>query len=147
MKSGIIVFTLGIVLLQFQAVLPDLMLLIPAAGLALLLHGLRLGRGGGLIAAFVFGFAWAGILAHWRLADALPEISEGQNMEVRGVVSALPQRFENGWRFDFDVEQSSLPAPRHISLAWYQSPLIDDDEVAGRFRKHAGERWEFTGGL
>ncbi|MCK9282805.1 MAG: DNA internalization-related competence protein ComEC/Rec2 [Rhodocyclaceae bacterium] len=116
-------------------------------GLAVLSLGARLGRIATLAGAFVLGFAWAGLMAQWRLADMLPEGSEGRDISISGIVAAMPQRFENGWRFEFETEQASLPVPHRLSLAWYQSPLLDDEDVADAARApalHAGERWRFT---
>lgn len=102
-------------------------------------------RGAMALGLFILGFGWAALQATWRLADALPETSEGQDMVVVGLISGLPQAFENGWRFEFDVESSSLPAPSHISVAWYRSRQLDDDGEQIEVQPvRAGERWRFT---
>ncbi|HEY6896485.1 MAG TPA: ComEC/Rec2 family competence protein, partial [Rhodocyclaceae bacterium] len=146
MTTGILGFALGIVWLQWQPELPSAAALAwLAAGGALLVLAGRRWHLPVFVGAALLGVAWAGHLAQVRLADQLPETSEGQEMVVTGVVSALPQAFENGWRFEFEVEQASLPAPRHISLAWYRSPLLDDEDLPGAIPGvHAGERWRFT---
>lgn len=150
MTSGILAFALGIAWLQYQPALPGLGWLFGAGVTGLMLLGLqgRLGRGRRsalVLGGFLLGWAWGGIFAQQRLADALGEGSEGVDLEVTGVVAALPQQFENGWRFEFDVEQASQPVPRHISLAWYRSRLLDEDgeEIVPR-PVRAGERWHFT---
>ncbi|HEX5392598.1 MAG TPA: DNA internalization-related competence protein ComEC/Rec2 [Rhodocyclaceae bacterium] len=149
MTLVILAFALGIAWLQTQPALPDAsaLALVGAAGGIVLAASSRL-RGKALwvcLGAMLLGIAWAGLLAHQRLSDGLPESSEGQDVVVTGVVSALPQRFENGWRFNFQVEQASLPMPRSISLAWYQSQQLDEDGLTIPLRPvHAGERWTLT---
>ncbi|HEY3432829.1 MAG TPA: DNA internalization-related competence protein ComEC/Rec2 [Rhodocyclaceae bacterium] len=144
MTSGIIAFALGIAWLQCQAVLPETNLLWASAamGVILCLFRFRLLR---CAAALLLGIAWAGLLAQHRLADKLPLDVEGQDVQVAGVVAAMPQRFENGWRFAFTVEKASQPVPQQISLAWYQSHQLDEDGLRIPLRQvHAGERWRFT---
>ncbi|MDP2821988.1 MAG: DNA internalization-related competence protein ComEC/Rec2 [Sulfuritalea sp.] len=174
MRLAILTFAAGIGWLQLQPDLPDVAILsaLGVAGVLLLaLSRNTPGRPkcflapwgedaasprlrGGLsprlraavpVAAFLIGVAWAGALAHHRLADFLPADSEGRDMEVVGVIRGLPQYYENGLRFDFDVEHSALPAPRRISLAWYRGfRPQEDDDVHAAPPLHAGERWRFT---
>jgi len=94
---------------------------------------------------FLLGFAWAGLCAQQRLADALAPELEGQDVALVGVVAAMPQHFENGWRFPFHVEQGPVGVPRLISLAWYQSLQLDDEgQPTPQPEIHAAERWRFT---
>jgi competence protein ComEC len=94
------------------------------------------------VGLFVLGFAFAAGRAHWRLADELPAAQEGKDIAVVGVVSGLPQAFERGLRFDFEVEQAEATLPRHLSLAWYRGFR---EEEWHRFREvHPGERWRFA---
>ena len=174
MTLEIIAFALGIAALQWQARLPSLVSLgiVALAGCALLLvirpDKLRVGRassgssnnpssstaGRGLrvvrrscrwLGWGLVGFAWAGLLAQQRLADELAPEVEGQDVEVVGIVSAMPQRFENGWRFVFQVESSALPVPKQLSLAWYQSRWLEEDgQRLPLADVHAGERWRLT---
>jgi len=144
MTTGTLALTLGIVLLQWQAALPEPLLLAAIGAVGILLFCLRSWRWAAAVGACLVGFAWAGMLAHGRLADALPEDSEGRDTEVVAVVSALPQRFENGWRFDMDVERSELRLPRHVSVAWYRSVLLDPDDLSDPAAVHVGERWRLT---
>ncbi|HEX8989901.1 MAG TPA: DNA internalization-related competence protein ComEC/Rec2, partial [Rhodocyclaceae bacterium] len=98
-----------------------------------------------ILGAALLGFSWAAYRADQRLADVLPEANEGRDVEVVGVVVGLPQRFENGLRFEFDVERAGLSVPAHVSLAWYRSPWRGshgEDEATGAVQAvHAGERW------
>ncbi|RTL48793.1 MAG: DNA internalization-related competence protein ComEC/Rec2 [Rhodocyclaceae bacterium] len=147
MTLGILSFALGVLWLQCQATLPS-WLCLWGAGLAaclLLVPRLPWRASRRVLAAALLGLAWAGMQAQGRLADALPEGSEGRDVVVTGVVSAMPQHFENGWRFQFDVEQATLPVPRRISLAWYQSLQLDEDGLSIPLLPiHAGERWRLT---
>jgi competence protein ComEC len=55
----------------------------------------------------------------------------------------LPQAFDRGLRFDFDVESASTPpaVPGHIALSWYGGYGAD---VKPPPDMHAGERWSMT---
>jgi competence protein ComEC len=160
MRVLVLAFAVGVWLVQQQAELaawPDLM---AGGGVALLLllmmHALRSWEKSALmirrltlmtslsVAGFAFGFIWASACAHWRLAEALPAANEGQDIQVVGVVSKLPQQIERGVRFEFDIEQSAASVPRHISLAWYRGRADDAAEAIQAMPLHAGERWRFT---
>lgn len=125
------------------------------AGLALLALlaglGLRVGAGRArraagvamlLMAAVAGGWAYAAWRAELRLADALPGEWEGRDVVLTGVVAGLPQDFERGLRFTFEVEESAAPVPRKLSLAWYKG--FRDEEWHALPPLHAGERWQLT---
>jgi competence protein ComEC len=98
-----------------------------------------------IIAILTAGFLWAAALAHWRMDDALDPAWEGRDITVSGVISGLPQPFDRGVRFDFDVEAvAPLQAivPKRISLAWYNGLTPDEFQEVQPVR--AGERWRFT---
>lgn len=140
-----VAFALGIAWLQWQPALPGAAALgmLGAAGVSFAALA-RFGRYRGAalaLGAFGLGIAWAGAAAQLRLADALAPEHEGRDVALTGVVATLPQRFENGLRFEFDVENSSLPVPARISLAWYRGWRGDDDEASAIEPLHAGERW------
>lgn len=94
------------------------------------------------------GFFWAAALAQWRLADELPSAWEGREIQVIGVVGALPQASERGLRFEFDVEQILTPGarvPQHIQLFWFaRAADADLDALLNPGHLHAGERWQFV---
>lgn len=94
-------------------------------------------------ACFALGFGWAGLRADWRLADELAKDAEQQDIQVTGVIATLPQAFDRGLRFDFDIESISigLAVPEHIALAWYGGYGAD---VQPPPDMHAGERWTLT---
>jgi competence protein ComEC len=147
MRLLILSFTVGIVWLQCRERLPDVATLALAALTLLVATGVawrfrRIRCGLVLVAAALIGAAWAGWRAEYRLADALPADNEGRDIEVTGVVAGLPQAFEHGLRFDFDVEQAAMAVPSRISLAWYRGwRAQDDDELHFAPEVRAGERW------
>ena len=103
------------------------------------------------LAAIVFvlsmaaGFAWAALRAHQALADELGEPWEGRDVAVTGVISELPQPFDRGVRFAFDIESASprdTRLPARVSLAWYTGLSVEEAQEIQPVR--AGERWRFT---
>ena len=159
MRLSILAFLLGVVLLQMQA---ELLGAGVYGGLAALL-GLLLGTGLAFgtpstalwrafwrtLGAALLGFAWAGWLAQLRLADPLPEVWENREIALTGVVASLPQRFERGERFAFDVEAvhpRTATVPRRIQLAWYHGAAAGelDDEASDAGTVRPGQRWRFT---
>ena len=123
-----------------------LALLALLAGLGLRVGAGRAGRAAGvamlLMAAVAGGWAYAAWRAELRLADALPGEWEGRDVVLTGVVAGLPQDFERGLRFTFEVEESAAPVPRKLSLAWYKG--FRDEEWHALPPLHAGERWRLT---
>jgi len=162
MRIKILAFAGGIGLLQVQDRLPAAdseVFLAALAALAFLLLGRlrhRAARAAALLACVALGFAWAAHFAQQRLADQLPEALEGRDLQVVGVIAALPQRIERGERFEFVVEsvvEAFAPAdgaapipkesvPQRIMLSWFRG-LHDDESHDGR-SVHPGERWRFT---
>ncbi len=134
MRSVVLAFAGGILCLQTQS---DLAGWAGAGLLALPLlwigcrHDRSRSSSAMVLAFFLLGFAWAGGRAEWRLTDALPGEWEGRDIEVIGVVAALPQVFAQGSRFEFDVEQVLTPhavVPQRVMLSWYRG-LRDTDPV------------------
>lgn len=141
-------FTIGVWLLQQQAVMPDLVWawLLPVCAFALVIPAkppaLRLARAL-LLAAFALGlgFYHAAWQAQERLAISLPDEWQGRDLEVTGVVAELPRNLEHGQRFGFDVEKILTPqasVPEHIYLSTYP------DRKAASLLFRAGERWQLT---
>lgn len=158
MRSSILAFACGCALLQVQSELP-------AAGVigglcVLALPGILLSarrrhwtfRVLSLLCCALLGFAWAGWMAQQRLADQLPVEWEARDIELTGVVASLPQRFERGERFAFDVESvhtKGAIVPGRIMLSWYRSwdDLADADTAPEAREARAvrpGERWRYT---
>jgi competence protein ComEC len=142
MRLFVIAWLCGAFALQQQAELPP-----PAwcaAALATLLFSFLV-RSGNLravmlvAAGLLCGFGYAAWRAELRLADELPRRLEGADVEVTGVIEALPQPAEASTRFRFEIEAANgVPVPRHVSLAWYA------DRRAAVPALSAGERWRFT---
>jgi competence protein ComEC len=149
MRTNILAFILGIWLLQQQAALPGLAWLglllpmwlagrfLPAAPRELLAKVLFLG----------LGFFWAAFMAQARLADALPSVWEGRDIQVVGVVAGLPVETERGLRFTFDVERvktREAAVPQRIQLTAYSEGFRQKASGAAPPDFHAGERWQLT---
>lgn len=143
---------LGILVLQHQAELP-------AAGWVWLTGGIFLyfavlafrnlpARGAlllALLAGAASGFGWAAWRAELRLADVLDPAWEGRDVRLTGRVVSLPQSFERGQRFEFqvdDVESPGARVPQRLWLSVYQRGDPEEGGAAVRFR--AGERWALT---
>ncbi|MBK8891477.1 MAG: DNA internalization-related competence protein ComEC/Rec2 [Dechloromonas sp.] len=158
MRLNILAFAAGIIALQMQ---PELPAAWPwaLAGLALAVPAVRWRnvppvRVLGVLACLALGFAWAAWRADIRLADALPAAWEGRDIEVVGVVAALPQDFSQGSRFEFAVERrltapdrkypwgATAVVPERIILSWYQGQR--DGEEFVHQPVHPGERWQMT---
>lgn len=92
------------------------------------------------------GIGYAACRAEARLAEALPQSWEGEDIEVVGVVDDLPSVSAQGSRFAFTVERVRTPravVPSRLSLAWFVSarPAYADEETPV---VRAGERWYLT---
>ena len=102
-------------------------------------------------------FAVTGLHA-WSRSDAIAPALEGQDLDVVGVVQAMPQRQDLGWRFRFEVEQAwhvdkagglravdlSESLPSQVYLGWYgQDGTHDSGWNTSPLPEpvQAGERW------
>ncbi|HSO45127.1 MAG TPA: DNA internalization-related competence protein ComEC/Rec2, partial [Rhodoferax sp.] len=115
-------------------------------------------RWGLMGAAFtVLAFATTGWRAQAFGSQALEPALEGRDIAVTGVVAAMPQHFEGGVRFRFDVESASLNGqqlrlPPRLELGWYAGVFARGDgpgESPGELQRlpaplQAGERWQMT---
>ncbi len=159
MRLAILSFACGVLLLQSQAELPEPWFLGPLSLVAMAVVGWNLAgvraragwrvQAGFLLACAALGFVWAGAMARWRLADQLPQEWETRPIELSGVVASLPQRFERGERFEFDVENvhtAGATVPSHVMLSWYRSwdDVDDIGDVDEARNVRPGERWRFT---
>ncbi|MEP6998498.1 MAG: DNA internalization-related competence protein ComEC/Rec2 [Betaproteobacteria bacterium] len=150
LQLALLAFALGVVMLQAQAVLPDLRLAacIPVFALLwwLLAHRTRFALIALGLAFVASGFFYAAWRAELRLADALSPAWEGRDIRLTGVIDELPQSADRGTRFAFAVE-SVAPAdaivPSRVSLAWYSgfAAGVATDDVPPL---HAGERWSLA---
>ena len=92
------------------------------------------------------GFVWAAWFAQQRLSDALPGEWEGRDIQLVGIVAAMPQPYDRSVRFEFDVEQgltAGARVPARIVLSWWGSPARED-RPATLPNLRAGERWRLT---
>ncbi len=155
MRLFVLCFAIGVCWLQTQARLPVLhwyWLLVPAAFLVLVAGNhrppaWRIARCTLAAACCVAcGFLWAAWFAQQRLSDALPVEWEGENIQVIGVVAAMPQPYERSLRFEFDIERVLTPqavVPAHIALSWWGSSTREG-RSATLPELRAGERWQLT---
>ncbi|HLF95693.1 MAG TPA: DNA internalization-related competence protein ComEC/Rec2 [Methylococcaceae bacterium] len=125
-------FAGGVTLAQQYAALPSW----PLQALLAVSGGLLFGLKHRLKGALLLGLVWACAFGAWRLHDALPGELEGRDLWLTGVVADLPERFPDGLRFAFHVEdarweEKEARVPRHIRLSWYDAPAAP----------RAGERW------
>lgn len=154
MRLNVLFFALGAWLLQQQAGLPELKWAW-ALGAALVLP--LLSRFSGITARVTreillkflclgFGFFWAAVFAHLRLADALPAQWEGRDIQVVGVIASLPQAYERSVRFEFEVERvltEGATVPPRISLSWWGA-AARGTMPSTLPELHPGERWQLT---
>ena len=149
MRFAALGFTLGVWLLQYQPELPGAAYLAFVSALAAI-GAVGFSRrvspivaaGATFIGFAALGFAWAAVLAQLRLSERLDPALEGRDVLVSGVVAGLPQSFERGVRFEFDVESPETGVPRRIVLSSYGGFAPDDSQ--GVLPVRAGERWRFT---
>ena len=139
----------GTWLLQQQALLPDLTgatALVPLAGLWMVLARQTsvvwkaLSHAVAMVTFATGGFFWAAASGQWKLADDLPEIWQGRDVEIAGAIAQMVQPNERGVRFVFDVERAytlNAQIPSRISLMWYEA-----DSALPSLR--AGQQWRLT---
>jgi competence protein ComEC len=92
-----------------------------------------------VLLAACLGWAATGLRATVFEAGALPSALEGRDIQVRGRVSAMPQRNEAGVRFRFDISAAVLDGrpvtvPPVVMLGWYNAQA----DV------RAGDEWRMT---
>jgi competence protein ComEC len=155
MRLKILAFACGVLFLQMQGELPALSAIVSL--FVVIITGVVLSRRyrhEALRYVLTFccllgGVIWAGLMAHQRLSGQLPKAWEAREIEIVGVIASLPQRFERGERFEFDVESvhtSGATVPPRIMLSWYRNWDEPDQggEVLEKREVHPGERWRLT---
>lgn len=146
MHWPVIGFAIGIWLCQQQAVLTEPLPFALGTCAVLLLWVLlrrRTPRAAFCVllgACLLGGFAYADWRAGARLADRLPQALEQQNLLITGQVVDLPQEFEHGVRFLFDVESSPVGVPQHLQLTWAVYEHAKGVQSVPQI--HSGERWQ-----
>lgn len=167
MTAAVLSFFAGVLLLQYQASLPDprwLLLLALPVCLALLCAALHwqaqarcrvralITRAAVLLCVLGAGFLWAAACAHYRMAGVLAPELEGRDIELVGVVTSLPASTGRALRFEFEPESGREGArlPALIRLVWYRAAVraeMPEEEAAAleeRTRIRPGERWRFS---
>jgi competence protein ComEC len=122
--SGSVALLAGVVVVQLLPQLPPLWLEISGLLFSLLLLW-RVPRSR-LPAIFLCGAAWACLRADFALAQRLPLVLEGEDIQVSGTIIGLPQAQEGSTRFELYVEtalheKTSVPFAGHVRLNWYAS--------------------------
>src|SRR5439155_1730556 len=79
-----------------------------------------------------------------QLPKGLASRLEGRDLQVVGVVAALPALGERSVRFEFDVESAEQKLPSRIQLSWYRGSAYEDQPALLAGMVHPGERWRFT---
>jgi competence protein ComEC len=116
---------------------------------------IRWRMGVALVALAVLSFSVTGLRATLFLNQSLVPALEGQDVNVVGVVSAMPQHNEAGLRFRFEVESAqvrgqSVSLPPHLHLGWYSGVFGGaNTDVPAELQRppaalEAGERWQLT---
>jgi len=105
------------------------------------------------VAAALAVFALTGLRAAQQQAQALDPALEGQDIQVTGVVAAMPQPIEAGLRLRLAVESASrggtpVRLPALIDLGWYHGLHAEEPGTAQWQRQplplRAGERWRMV---
>ena len=106
-----------------------------------------------LLALTALAWALTGIRASAFDAKSLAPELQGRDINVVGVVSAMPQRNATGLRFRFQIESATLAGskvllPPSLYLGWYGvgffGALHEGDEPQRLSELRAGERWQLT---
>jgi competence protein ComEC len=118
-------------------------------GVAVFVERGRRGYFIGVLAAALLAFGASGWRASIRLADALPEAIEGQDVVVIGVITSLPQRGAAGLGFRLEVESAQAQGapvrlPELLAVGWYKGRHEDAALSAPQAELRAGQRWRFT---
>lgn len=156
MRSIVLGFTLGILLLQQQQSLWDwhrLLVLTCLAGIILLLTKViklpAVRHAAMFISGGLLGWIWASGFAIVGLSHQLtPEIEE-QDIAVIGVITSLPSRVEYGQRFQFSIERilttniDPKHVPNKVMLGLYAPRSNEDVIETPSITLQPGERWQF----
>ena len=103
----------------------------------------------GVLGVELIAFAASGWRASLRLAEALPDALEGQDVQVVGVITGLPQRSPAGLRFRVEVESANaqgraVTLPSLLAVGWYKGAHDDAALSEPQTELRAGQRWRFT---
>lgn len=125
MRTGMLAFALGILVLRFLPALPPVWLMLAMPALALMLLPFRTYP----LAFFLFGLTWASVSAKSALDDRLPERLDGQTLWLEGKVVGLPNSADGVVRFQLDDPVSRRTRlPERMRIAWYGGPKVQGGE-------------------
>lgn len=161
MRSLVLGFTLGILLLQQQQRVFGwdlLVALVCLAGLVFLFAKISLHSffrsffyyAAMFISGGLLGWVWASAFAIAGLSDQLSPALEEQEITLIGVVTSLPSRVEHGQRFAFSVERILTPhidpkqVPKKVMLSWNSPHAHRGENVKAALATslQPGERWQ-----
>lgn len=164
MQTGTLAFLFGVLLFQFHEVAPTTPWLFTLALIPLPLIPLNR-RFALLIAVLLAGYLWTAFVVQQRLADSLNPTLEGEDIQLQGYISSLPEVSSRRSRFLFKVEGlrhqgEEYVAPSMVRLSWYkEAPTLRPGErwqLTVRLKRPRGmmnpggfdyERWLFTNGI
>ncbi|TWI53406.1 competence protein ComEC [Pseudomonas duriflava] len=130
MRSGMIAFMVGLLVLRFLPTLPPGELLV---AIALLSAALLLTRAYP-VGSFLLGLCWACTAAQYALDDRLVETFDGRTLWIEGRVSGLPEKRQDSTRFLVEKATSRRgELPSLIRVSWRHAPEVK-----------AGERWRLA---
>lgn len=151
MKSGIISFLFGILLLQQFTSLPDiswcwaLLSIFSLPFLSRYFNNVQTVRNIRIIILFVLGFLWALLRAHWVLDISLPGDLQGKDLLVTGVIASIPLEDKRKQRFEFNIEtiefnKQKIASIGKVRISWYRKRGRWSDKNS---KIKAGQRWQF----
>ncbi len=154
LSASFAAFVIGVGLLQTSASLPvhALLFLIIASGIWLTYLIQTKNRPSNilflllLLAALLCGYGYAAQRAVIRMADELPAMWEGKDIQIIGIIDELPTVSERGIRFSLSVEETITPGaavPKRVALTWYRHNF-DQSETVIPPGLRAGARWQLT---
>jgi len=138
MRTGILAWLGGVVLLQQLAQLPSpwLLCVLPLAVVGIWRAALMPYR---LLAWAMAGFLWSLGYAHLTVSPPLAASLTGRNIIVEGDVASLAETYPEVTRFEFDVTRIVSPEaaklPRQLRVSWRNMPEI---------KLRPGDRWRLT---
>jgi competence protein ComEC len=138
MRTGLVALALGLLAPVFFIALPPLWLIVAMPVLGLIVLPFRTYP----LGFFLFGLAWACLLAQLALDDRLPAVLDGQTRWVEGRVVDLPQHSDGVVRFELaDAQSRRTRLPSSMRLAWYGGPPVNSGEqwrLAVKLKRPAG---------
>ena len=104
-----------------------------------------------LLVAGLLAFASVGLRSVQFAGQGLSPALEGRDIELTGVIAAMPQRSDGALRLRFEVESArwgreAVVLPPQLALGWYGG-FAGDDARGQPPEVRAGERWQLTARL